>query len=248
MPPFALVILAAVMFGLSVFGLRGLLEIRDALRTADLQRLTPPAHWQATRAWIGMAAAVPVVFAASTLAGGAWVAGALVAALGYWVAPQFLASARQRVEHELLDDLPVHLDLIALAMEAGWALPTALATCAHRAPEGALRRAWERVVLDIHEGAEPLEALRALEQRTGLRPLATLVVALRSAEKFGIPVAQVFRERARQSAAQRFARAERRARAAPLRLWAALVLAIAPCTFIVLAFPLARLLARLAGH
>ena len=243
---FVLAILAA-MFGLSVFGLRGLLDIREALRSAELNRLATPAHWQATRAWLGAAAAVPVYFAGSALAGGAWLAAAAVAALGYWVAPQFLASTRQRVEHELLDDLPVHLDLIALAMEAGWTLPAALATCAHRAPDGALRRAWVRVILEIHAGAEPLEALRGLEQRTGLKPLAALVTALRSAEKFGMPAAQVFRERARQSAAQRFARAERRARAAPLRLWAALVLAIVPCTFVVLAFPLARLLARVVG-
>ena len=246
MPLFALVILAAVMFGLSVFGLRGLMDIREALRSADLNRLASPAHWQATRAWLGLAAAVPVFF--TGLANGAWLAAAAVAGLGYWVAPRFLASARQRVEHELLDDLPVHLDLIALAMEAGWALPAALATCAHRAPDGALRRAWMRVVLDIHGGAEPLEALRAMEQRTGLKPLAILVTALRSAEKFGIPAAQVVRERARQSAAQRFARAERLARAAPLHLWAALVLTIVPCTFVVLAFPLARMLARIVGQ
>jgi len=247
MPLSVLVVLAFIMFGLSVIGLRGLLDIRDALRSAELNRLESPAHWQATRAWLGMTAAVPVFFAGPALAGGRWLAAAAVAGLGYWVAPQFLASARQRVEHELLDDVPVHLDLIALAMEAGGALPAALATCAHRAPEGALRRAWSRVILDIHGGAEPLEALRALEQRTGLKPLAVLVTALRSAEKFGIPAAQVFRERARQSAAQRFARAERLARAAPLRLWAAMILAIVPCTFVVLAFPLARLLAKVIG-
>jgi tight adherence protein C len=248
MPLFVLVILAGIMFGLSVFGLRGLLEIREALRLAELDRLSAPAHWQVTRAWLGMAAAVPAYFAGAALGSGAWLAAAAVAALGYQVAPKFLASARQRVERELLDDLPVHLDLIALALEAGGALPSALATCAHRAPEGALRRAWARVILEIHAGAEPLDALRALEQRTGLKPLAVLVMALRSAEKFGIPAAQVFRERARQSAAQRFAHAERRARAAPLKLWAALVLCIAPCTLVVLAFPVARLLAIILGH
>jgi tight adherence protein C len=181
------------------------------------------------------------------LGGGAWLAAAAVAALGFWVAPQFLEAARQRVAQELLDDLPLHLDLIALAMESGAPLPAALGLCASRAPEGALRRAWARVILEIHAGAEPLETLRALEQRTGLKPLAALLTALRSAERFGLPAAQVFRERARQSAAQRFARAERMARAAPLRLWAALVLAIAPCTFVVLAFPVARLLALIAG-
>jgi tight adherence protein C len=247
MPPFALVVLAATMFGLSVFGLRGLLEIRSALKFAELDRLASIAHWQATRAWLGLAAALPVFFAGSALEGGAWIAAAAVAGLGYCVAPLFLASARQHVEHELFDDLAVHLDLIALAMDAGCTLPAALAVCAQRAPEGALRRAWARVLIEIHSGVEPIEALRALEQRTGLKPLAVLVTALRSAEKFGIPAAQVFRERARQAAAQRFARAERLARAAPLKLWAALVLCLAPCTMVVVAFPVARMLAIALG-
>jgi tight adherence protein C len=238
------VALASVLFGLSIFGLRGLLDIRHSLRSAELNRLAPPVHWQATRAWLGAVAAVPVYFAASALGGGAWLAALGVAGLGYWAAPQFLEAARRRVEQELLDDLAVHFDLIALAMEAGSPLPAAIATCAHRAPEGALRRAWARVILEIHAGADTQEALRALEQRTGLKALAALLAALRSAEKFGVPAAQVFRERARQSAAQRFARAEHLARAAPLRLWAALVLCIAPCTFVVVSFPLSRLLAR----
>ena len=247
MPHFLLFILATGMFGLSVFGLRGLLDIREALRFAELSRLASPLHWQATRAWLGATAAMPVLFAASALEGGAWLAAAAVAGLGYWVAPQFLDAARRRVEQELLDDLPVHLELIALAMEAGWTFSTALSACAHRAPEGALRRAWSRVILDIHAGTEPLEALRAMEQRVGVRPLTSLMNALRSAERSNADFVQVLRERARQTAAARFARAERRARAAPLRLWAALVLAIAPCTFVVLAFPLAQLLARVVS-
>jgi len=238
---------AAGVFALSVFGLRGLLDIRDALRSAELVRLSAMEPWQATRAWIAVAAAVPVLIAASQLGASAWLSAAATAVLGYWAAPQFLDAARRRVEREVSDDLAVHLDLIALAMEAGSSLPAAIAHCAERAPEGSLRRAWARVILDIHGGVEPIEALRALEQRVGIKSLTSLVGALRSAEKFNITPAQVLRERSRQSAAQRFARAEHLARAAPLKLWAALVLAIAPCTFVVLAFPIARMLARMAG-
>ncbi len=250
-PEIPLVLLAAGaagVFALSVFGLRGLLDIREALRNADLARLSAPEHWQITRAWIGVAAGVPMLLATSRLGVAAWLAGAATAALGYWVAPEFLAAARRRVEHEVLDDLAVHLDLIALAMEAGSSLPAALAIGAERAPPGALRRALSAVVLEIHAGVEPLEALRGLEQRVALKPLSSLVVALRSAERLNLDVAQVLRERARQSAGHRFARAERRARVAPLKLWAALVLALAPCTMVVLAFPIAQLLARVAGE
>ena len=70
---------AAGVFALTVFGLRGFLEIRDALRFAEFARLTPPAHWQATRAWTGVGAAIPVVIAASRLGAGAWFAGLAVA-------------------------------------------------------------------------------------------------------------------------------------------------------------------------
>jgi pilus assembly protein TadC len=238
---------AAGIFALSVYGLRGLLDIRDALRHAELTRLSAPEHWQATRAWVGVIAALPMLVAASRLGATAWLAAAATAALGYRAAPEFLVAARRRAEREVLDDLALHLDLAALAMEAGSSLPAALALCAERAPPGGLQRAWNRVVLEIHAGAEPLEALRGLEQRVGLKPLSSLVVALRSAERLNLGLAQVLRERARQSAGYRFARAEKLARAAPLKLWAALVLAIAPCTFVVLALPIARLLALVAG-
>lgn len=250
MPEVPLILLVAGatgVFALSVFGLRGLLDIRDALRSAELTRLSAPEHWQATRAWIGAAAGVPMWLAASPLGAAAWLAGAATAALGYWAAPQFLAGVRRRVEDEIGDDLAVHLDLIALAMEAGSSLPAALAIGAERAPDGALKRAWAQVLLEIHAGAEPLEALRALEQRVGIKPLTALVTSLRQAERLNMNFADVLRDRARQSAGQRFARAEHLARAAPLKLWAALVLAIAPCTFVVLAFPIAKMLARVAG-
>lgn len=247
-PLFVLVPAAIAAAALSVYALRGVLDIRDALRFAELTRLAAPLHWQATRAWAGLVAGVPVLIAASRLGAGAWLAGLAVAAAGYGVAPLFLAAARERVEREVLCDLALHLDLIALAMEAGSSLPAALGLCAERAPDGPLRRAWTRVILEIHAGAEPLDALRGLEQRVNLRPLSSLLSALRAAERFGIEPAQVFRERARQSAAHRFAQAERLARAAPLKLWATLVLCIAPCTLVVLAFPVARMISVATGN
>jgi pilus assembly protein TadC len=148
------------------------------------------------------------------------------------------------VEQRILDDLPLHLDLMAVAMESGCTWPAALSACVERADEGPLRRAWQRVSLDVQAGAEPLDALRGLEQRLRLAPFATLVSALRAAEKLGVPAAVVLRERARQTAASRFARAECRARAAPLRLWAVLMLCLVPCTAAALAVPLVRLWSR----
>jgi tight adherence protein C len=126
-------------------------------------------------------------------------------------------------------------------------LAGALALCTEHAPPGVLRRALTPAVLEIHAGAEPLEALRALEERLGMRFFGGLLAALRAAERLDLPLAPLLREKSRQATARRFARAEHLARTAPLRLWATLMLCIAPCTLVVLAFPVARMLAVVAG-
>ena len=245
MPVLVVMLLIAGAAVLSVAGLRGVLGIHEALRNADYARLSAPAHWPATRAFGGLCVALPVYFAVSPLGLGAWAAAALVGGLGFAVVPKFLEEIRRRAEQALLDELALHLDLIALAVEAGSSLPSALAACAERAPDGPLRRCWSRAVLEIHAGTPPQDVLRDLDQQIGLRPFSTLVMSLRAAERAGVSAAVVLRERARQAAAARFARAERLARAAPLKLWATMVLCIAPCTLLVLAFPLAQLLALL---
>lgn len=230
-----------------VFGVRGWLDIHEALRLAELDRLAQPPHWLSARALAGVALGVPVVLLTRELGLVSLALGITAAASGYALAPWLLQGARRRVEQQVLDDLPLHLDLLAMALEAGCSWSAALVICTERAPEGALRRAWQRVILDIHSGMEPVDALRALEQRLRLSSFSTLVSALRAAEKLQVPVAAVLRERARQTAAARFARAERRARAAPLKLWAAMLLCLAPCTALVLAYPLARVLALWLG-
>jgi len=224
-------------------GLGGLFEIRAALRLGELERLSAPRHWRATRAFIGALAAVPVYVATAPLGSGAVGAALVAALLAYAVSPGLLREARRRAEQALLDELTLQLDLMALVLESGSSLKTAITLCAERAPDGPLRRAWVAAMLEIHGGAEVQEVLRAMEQRIGLRTLSVLVAALRSAERAGLDPAPVVRERARQAAASRFARAERLARVAPLKLWATMLLCIAPCSLLVLAYPVARLLA-----
>jgi len=248
-PPFSVWLLVAIgLFALGVHGVRGVHAIRQAIVDAELAALVDPPHWRMTRAFLGACVAMPILALVSSLGWGAFAAAALVAGLGHAVAPRLLASVCERLERDVLDDLPLHLDVMALAMESGAGLPFALALAAEHGPPGALRRAWRHLLLDIHAGTEPLDALRALDQRIGLRSINTLVTSLRSAEKLGLPLAPVLRERATQAAANRFARAERLARAAPLKLWATLVLCIAPCTLVVLAFPVAHLLAAFVGR
>jgi tight adherence protein C len=246
--PLILAMLAMVACAAGIPGLGGLFDIQAALRLGELNRLAAPRNWRATRAFIGAMVALPVYLAAAPLGTSALGAALVAAMLGYAVSPWLLREARQRAEQALLDELALHLDLLALVLESGGSLKAAINTCAERAPEGPLRRAWVGAMLEIHGGVEVLEVLRVMEQRIGLRPLSVLVAALRNAERAGLDAAVIVRERARQAAAGRFARAERLARVAPLKLWATMVLCIAPCTLLVLAYPVARLLALMADR
>lgn len=247
MPVFVWALLAAGVAFVGVHGLRGLRVILGAFRDLDFDRLAPPPHWLATRALLGVLAAIPAAWLARSMGAAALVSAGMVAALGFCAAPLLLTSARRRLQQQLLDEMALHFELLAVAFESGSGWASALALCVERAPDGPLRRAWLLVIREIQGGAEPLDALRALEQRLRLQPLTTLVSALRAAEKLGLPAASVLRDRARHCAAARFARAERQARAAPLKLWAAMLLCLAPCSAVVLAYPLSRLLAMLAG-
>ena len=68
-------------------------------------------------------------------------------------------------------------------------------------------------------------------------PVTSLVAALVQAETSGGSLSGVLRAQSEQRLNERFARAEKLALEAPVKLLAPLILCIFPCTFLVLAFP-----------
>jgi tight adherence protein C len=167
------------------------------------------------------------------------VAGLAVALLP-WV---WLRDARRRREWEILRDLSVYVDMLTLALEAGGALSVALRVATERMPDSVLRRAFHRVQNDLRAGRSRADALRALAVRVDSPPVTSLVAALVQAEASGGSLSSVLRSQSEQRLNERFARAEKLALEAPVKLLAPLILCIFPCTFLVLAFPVvARLL------
>ena len=69
--------------------------------------------------------------------------------------------------------------------------------------------------------------------------IAGLVSALVQADGLGMSLGPVLRAQAEQRRAERFARAEKLAMEAPVKLLLPLIAFIFPCTFAVLAFPIA---------
>jgi tight adherence protein C len=170
---------------------------------------------------------------------GGSVAWALVGAIaGAGLPMLWMRDVIARRTQEVVRDLPVYVDMLTLALEAGGALSVALKVATERAPDGVLRRAFLRVQGDLRAGRSRGEALQALAERLAVPAVDPLVAALVQAESSGASLASMLRAQADQRLHERFARAEKLALEAPVKMLGPLVLCIFPCTFLVLAFPL----------
>lgn len=203
-----------------------------ALRAAEVEEDIQPQQFVALASLHGLGAIA--------VAGALWNYGVLGLAAGLAVALlpwAWLRDARRRREWEILRDLSVYVDMLTLALEAGGALSVALRVATDRMPDSALRRAFHRVQNDLRAGRSRADALRALAQRVDAPPVTSLVAALVQAETSGGSLSGVLRAQSEQRLNERFARAEKLALEAPVKLLAPLILCIFPCTFLVLAFP-----------
>ncbi len=158
----------------------------------------------------------------------------VVAMLPWW----WLRDTANRQRVEVLRELPMYLDMLTLALEAGGALSVALKISTERAPDTSLKRAFMRVQGDLRAGRSRVEALRALAERLDSPAVTALVAALIQADSSGGSLADVLRAQSEQRLDERFARAEKAAMEAPVKMLGPLVLCIFPCTFIVLAAPI----------
>ncbi|MER2555126.1 MAG: type II secretion system F family protein [Thauera sp.] len=140
---------------------------------------------------------------------------------------------------QLLKQLPFVLDLITLCMEAGLNLTGALQQAVVKGPEGPLRDELKRVLRDVRAGKSRADALRAFAERIDEPAVAGLVSAIIQAENMGMNLGPILRAQGEQRRNERFARAEKAAMEAPVKMLLPLIACIFPCTFLVLGFPIA---------
>lgn len=209
--------------------------LHGRLRRAGLDEELQPQHWIAAQLLLGAGALALMVLAPS---GAVSLSVALLAVVVQAAPWWWMRDAAARREREVLRELPFYLDVLVLALEAGGTLSVALRAATERTPDSVLRRAFDRVQIDIRAGRSRAEALRALADRVDVPTLVPVVAALIQADASGASLAGVLRAQAEQRLAERFNAAERRALEAPVKMLGPLVLCIFPCTFVVLAFPL----------
>jgi tight adherence protein C len=163
----------------------------------------------------------------------------LVGAFGFLFPGIWLRDLVQLRRRETLKTLPFMLDIITLCVEAGLNLTGAFAQAVAKGPAGPLRDEFSRVLRDVRAGRPRLDALRTMSDRMNEPSITNFVSALIQAERMGMNLGPILRAQAEQRRNERFARAEKMAMEAPVKLLFPLIAFIFPCTFVVIGFPIA---------
>ena len=163
---------------------------------------------------------------------------ALLPVAGFFYPLLWVRDTRLRRRKAILKMLPVFLDFISMAVEAGLNLSGAIAQVVEKGPPGPLRFEFSRVLREIRAGLSRADALRRMADRADLDPVYSFVGAIIQAERSGGSLGPVLKSMATQRRTERFQMVEKIAMEAPVKLVAPLVLFIFPVTFIILAFPL----------
>lgn len=208
-------------------------SIQELLNQAGFEELLTPPQMVAVALLIG------VLGSGCALALGSvpWLV-FLVALAGISAPWWWMRSEVTKRRDQVIRELPMYVDMLTLALEAGGSLSVALKVATERSPDSVLRRAFLRVQGDLRAGRSRVEALRALGDRLDMPAVTPLIASLIQADSSGGSLAAVLRAQSEQRLNERFARAEKRAMEAPVRMLGPLVLCIFPCTFLILAFPI----------
>ena len=158
--------------------------------------------------------------------------------IGYFLPDMWLSDNRKRRELAVIRAMPVYLDFITMAVQAGLNLQGALGQAMEKAPESPLRNEFGTVLRDLRAGLTRADALRRMADRLDIKEVTSFVSAMIQAEKMGASLATVLSVQAEQRRNERFQRAEKLAMEAPIKLVGPLIIFIFPVTFIVLGFPI----------
>jgi tight adherence protein C len=158
-------------------------------------------------------------------------------ALLLFLAPGVIIAGRARErQREILLALPDSLDQMTICMEAGLGFEAAMAR-ASQSNTGPLAQEMVRTLQEMQVGVGRGEAMRNLADRNDVADLRHFVTAVLQADNYGVPIANVLRDQARDLRSKRRQRAEEAARKLPLKLLFPLVLFILPPLFIILIGP-----------
>lgn len=164
----------------------------------------------------------------------------LVAAIlaGFYFPIVWLGDVQAKRLKAVQKTLPVYLDFLTMAVEAGLNMTGAINQAMDKGPPGPLRHEFFLVVRDLRSGLSRSEALRRMDARLHMSEITSFVGTVIQAERMGARIGAALRAQSEQRRTERFQRAEKLAMEAPVKLIGPLMMFIFPVTFIVLFFPI----------
>ena len=193
-----------------------------------------------------LAAKLGLAFVAGFLGVLVWLAGpspaaallaVALAALAYFVPDVIISGRARRRQRAIQTKLPGALDQISVSVEAGLGFDAALARVG-QAGSGPLAEELLRTLQDIRLGLRRRDAMERLLDRTDVDDLRRFVHAMRLADGYGIPIAQVLRVQSAELRDKRRQRAEEQAMKLPVKIIFPVIFCILPALFAVVIGPL----------
>ena len=151
----------------------------------------------------------------------------------------WLRDQRENRQRQILKALPLYLDIVTLCVEAGLNLTSALTQAVQKGPANPFKQELNRVLRDVRTGRPRADAFRSLAERVQMPAVSSVVSALITADRQGSALGPILRAQSEQRRNERFQRAEKLAMEAPVKMLFPLIAFIFPCTFAVIAFPIA---------
>ena len=112
---------------------------------------------------------LPVVLAAPWLVLSPWIAHAysclLGGALGWLYPSLWLGERRNKRRRLVIKDLPIYLDFITMAVEAGLNITGGIEQATQKGPTGPLQQEFTRLLRDVRSGLPRAEALAPVQAR-----------------------------------------------------------------------------------
>jgi len=210
-------------------------KLREQLAMAGYDQALTPEQFMTIRILLG---AVGIVFTFLLFAGNNPMAGLLMLVCTLLYPNVWIRSLVAKRHLQILKALPNVLDLLTLSVEAGKDFITALRDILNRRPPDELGFELRKALHEIQLGKPRHAALKEMSMRVRQPELTSVMNAIVQSDELGVSIGQVLRIQAEQLRAKRFARAEKLASEAPVKILFPVALLIFPAVFAVVLAPM----------
>ena len=210
-------------------------KMREQLAMAGYEQVLTAEQFMTVRVLFGV---IGVVFTVLFFVSGNAMAGLLVLFCALVYPQAWLRGLISKRHLQILKALPNVLDLLTLSVEAGKDFVTALRDILNRRAPDELGLELRKALHEIQLGKPRQTALKEMTLRVRQPELTSVLNAIVQSDELGVSIGQVLRIQAEQLRAKRFARAEKLASEAPVKILFPVALLIFPAVFTVVIAPM----------